>query len=99
MSFSDAFLDRVTDYGKAPAEATFPKVKSGWNLLITDINKLQAAKAVNDLSPLIITMNAMIYVIVSKLVYFLDNRNHRSGVFRAFLNHLINWDFRMQNLS
>lgn len=71
---------------------------SGWAWLVLDGAKLKVTNTPNAYSPL--GKNRILLTVdVWEHAYYLDYQNKRADYADAILNHLINWNFAIQNLN
>lgn len=71
---------------------------SGWAWLVLDKGRLKVVKTANALNPLG-QMKPLLCIDVWEHAYYLDYQNRRPDYLDAVLNHLINWNFAIQNLN
>jgi len=72
---------------------------SGWVWLVEKGGKLRIVSTSNAGSPLTKGMKPLLVLDVWEHAYYLDRMNNRSEYIKAFLDHLINWDFAESNLG
>lgn len=72
---------------------------SGWAWLVSDGGKLKVVKTPNAETPLTTGATPLLTVDVWEHAYYLDYQNRRPDYVATFLNHLVNWDFAVQNLE
>ena len=66
---------------------------SGWAWLALKDGKLVVAKSANGESPLVTGATPILGVDVWEHSYYIDYRNRRPDYLKAFVDHLINWDY------
>jgi len=66
---------------------------SGWAWLALKDGKLVVAKTANGESPLVQGATPILGVDVWEHSYYIDYRNRRPDYLKAFVDHLINWDY------
>ncbi|OGV38369.1 MAG: superoxide dismutase [Lentisphaerae bacterium GWF2_45_14] len=66
---------------------------SGWVWLAFDGKKLVITKSLNAASPWVMNMKPLLTCDVWEHAYYLDYQNRRIDFVKAFLEHLVNWDF------
>jgi len=88
QKFMDAFSD-----------AAISQFGSGWAWLVLDEGKLKIIKTANADTPVAHGMKPILTIDVWEHAYYLDYQNRRADYVKAYLDHLINWEFAAQNLS
>lgn len=81
------------------AEAAQTQFGSGWAWLVLENGKLKVMKTPNAVNPLVSHGIPLLTCDVWEHAYYLDYQNKRPDFVKAFLEHLVNWDFVGQNLS
>jgi Fe-Mn family superoxide dismutase len=81
------------------ANAAATQFGSGWAWLALDKGKLVVTKTGNADLPMKHGQKALLTLDVWEHAYYIDYRNARPKFIEAFLNHLVNWDFVLQNLK
>lgn len=71
---------------------------SGWIWLVLDGKNLKIVKTANAFNPLG-KMKPLLCIDVWEHAYYLDYQNRRADYLDSILNHLINWNFAVQNLN
>ena len=71
---------------------------SGWAWLIAEKNELRIMKSANAMNPIAIGKTPLIACDVWEHAYYIDYQNRRPDFVKAFLDHLVNWDFAAANL-
>lgn len=93
----EAFGDAKA-FEQAFTEAAVGHFGSGWIWLVLDDGKL-AIKVTHDADlPLVHDQIALLTCDLWEHAYYVDYRNRRPDYVRAFLDHLVNWDFANENL-
>jgi Fe-Mn family superoxide dismutase len=72
---------------------------SGWAWLIYDDGKLKVAKTANAATPITNGARPILTCDVWEHAYYIDFRNRRPDYLSAFMEHLVNWDFAMENFE
>ena len=72
---------------------------SGWAWLSLRNGKLEVTKTPNAETPLVTGAVPLLTMDVWEHAYYLDFQNRRPDYIKAFLDHLVNWDFANQNLA
>ena len=72
---------------------------SGWAWLSLRNGKLEVTKTPNAETPLVTSAVPLLTMDVWEHAYYLDFQNRRPDYIKAFLDHLVNWDFANQNLA
>ena len=72
---------------------------SGWAWLVLEKDALKIIKTGNAETPISKGMKPLITVDVWEHAYYLDFQNRRPDYIKAFLDHLVNWDFALKNLG
>ncbi len=71
---------------------------SGWAWLVLDGGKLSVMKTSNADLPMKHGKKAVLTLDVWEHAYYIDYRNQRPKFIEVYLNHLVNWDFALENL-
>ena len=66
---------------------------SGWAWLALKDGKLVVAKSANGESPLVTGATPILGVDVWEHSYYIDYRNRRPDYLKAFVDHLVNWEY------
>ena len=69
---------------------------SGWAWLSVKNGKLEISKTPNGESPLIHGASPILGVDVWEHSYYIDYRNRRPDYLKAFVDHLVNWDYVLE---
>ncbi len=88
-------LDKFKEMFQAAAVGQFG---SGWAWLIAEKNELKIMKTGNAMTPIASGKKPLITCDVWEHAYYLDYQNRRPDFVKAFLDHLVNWDFAAANL-
>lgn len=80
------------------ANAAATQFGSGWAWLVLEKGKLAVTKTANADLPLKHGQKALLTIDVWEHAYYVDFRNARPKYIDTFLEHLVNWDFVLQNL-
>lgn len=94
----DAFgsADKFRDEFKSAAAGVFG---SGWAWVATDGDNLKIMTTANADTPMAHGMRAILALDVWEHAYYLDYQNRRADFIDAFLNHMVNWNFVIENLK
>jgi len=91
-----AGFDKFREEFTAAAEGQFG---SGWAWLILDGGELKVIKTADADTPIAYRRTPLLVCDVWEHAYYLDYQNRRPDFVRAFLDHLVNWEFVAQNLK
>jgi Fe-Mn family superoxide dismutase len=72
---------------------------SGWAWLVLDKGKAKVVKTANADTPLAHGQIPLLTMDVWEHAYYLDYQNKRPDHIKAFIDHLIDWDFVNENLE
>ncbi|HVY49131.1 MAG TPA: superoxide dismutase [Minicystis sp.] len=72
---------------------------SGWAWLVLDKGKLAVTKTANADLPMKHGQKALLTIDVWEHAYYIDYRNLRPKYIATFLDHLVNWDYALENLK
>jgi Fe-Mn family superoxide dismutase len=81
------------------ANAGATQFGSGWAWLVEKDGKLAVTKTANADLPMKHGQKALLTMDVWEHAYYIDYRNARPKYIETFLNHLVNWDFVLENLK
>jgi Fe-Mn family superoxide dismutase len=84
---------------EAFAEAAKTQYGSGWAWIVIDRGKLKVIKTSNADNPIAHHQIPVIACDVWEHAYYIDYRNRRPDFVAAFLDHLVNWEFAVQNVD
>ncbi len=84
---------------EAFAEAAKTQFGSGWAWIVIDRGKLKVIKTSNADNPIAHHQIPVIACDVWEHAYYIDYRNRRPDFVAAFLDHLVNWEFAVQNVD
>jgi superoxide dismutase, Fe-Mn family len=92
------------NYSKFIAEfnkAALSQFGSGWAWLVWDKDqqRLLITKTGNADLPMIHNQEALLTIDVWEHAYYLDHQNRRAEYIKVFMEHLVNWDFAVNNFS
>lgn len=91
----DSFESFTEQFGKKGAEI----FGTGWLWLVMRNDKLSLFPTEDADNPLTHGMQPLFCVDVWEHAYYLDYQNKRPDYLKAFIEHLVNWDFAAENLS
>jgi len=86
-------------FAEAFTAAAVGRFGSGWAWLVADGDSLKVVNTLNAETPITQGLTPLITIDVWEHAYYLDYQNRRPDFVKAFLTHLVNWDFAAQNLS
>jgi superoxide dismutase, Fe-Mn family len=95
----DADLGGYDKFAAEFAKAATTEFGSGWAWLVLDKGKLQIIKTSDAVNPLSQGKIALLAIDVWEHAYYLDYQNKRPDFVKAFLEHLVNWDYAARNLQ
>jgi len=84
---------------KTFSESATAQFGSGWTWLVKDGNQLKVINTGNADSPVTMATTPLLTIDVWEHAYYLDYQNRRTDYIRAFLEHLVNWEFAGKNLK
>lgn len=80
------------------AAAALAQFGSGWAWLVENSGRLNILKTSNADTPLTLGVRPLLTIDVWEHAYYLDHQNRRADYVTAVLDHLINWEFALENL-
>jgi Fe-Mn family superoxide dismutase len=95
----DAAFGSYDKFAEEIAAAAATKFGSGWAWLVSEGGALKVAKTANAETPITNGQTPLITIDVWEHAYYLDFQNRRPDYVKAFLDHLVNWDFAAENLA
>lgn len=81
------------------SESAASQFGSGWTWLVKDGNQLKVIHTGNADTPVTMGMVPLLTLDVWEHAYYLDYQNRRADYIRAFMEHLVNWEFAGKNLE
>jgi Fe-Mn family superoxide dismutase len=81
------------------SQAAATQFGSGWAWLVARGGKLEVMKTPNAETPITQGVTPLITVDVWEHAYYLDFQNRRPDYVKAYLEHLVNWEFAAENLA
>ena len=72
---------------------------SGWTWLVTAGDKLEIVQTGNAGNPMTEGKKPLLTLDVWEHAYYLDYQNRRPDFIKAFVDHLVNWEFAAENLA
>jgi Fe-Mn family superoxide dismutase len=91
-----ALTDGFGSLDKAKADfiaAGTTQFGSGWGWLAVQNGKVVAMKTQNGENPLVHGATPILGVVVWEHSYYIDYRNRRPDYLKAFVDHLVNWEY------
>ncbi len=98
-SVIDAAFGSYDKFAEEIAAAAATQFGSGWAWLVSEGGALKVAKTANAETPITNGQTPLITIDVWEHAYYLDFQNRRPDYVKAFLDHLVNWDFAAENLA
>ncbi|MAG98923.1 MAG: superoxide dismutase [Alphaproteobacteria bacterium] len=95
----DAAFGSYNKFAEEIAAAAATQFGSGWAWLVSEGGALKLTKTANAETPIINGQTPLITIDVWEHAYYLDFQNRRPDYVKAFLDHLVNWDFAAENLA
>ncbi len=89
----------VEKFKEAFLTAAVAQFGSGWVWLVQEGDSLNIVKTSNADTPLVHGQNALLTCDVWEHAYYLDYQNRRKDFVKAFLDHLVNWEFAASQLK
>jgi len=86
-------------FAEAFTAAAVGRFGSGWAWLVADGDSLKVVNTLNAETPITQGLTPLVTVDVWEHAYYLDYQNRRPDFVKAFLQHLVNWDFAAENLA
>lgn len=86
-------------FTKAFTSAATGQFGSGWAWLFLDGDTLKVTNTPNADTPLAHGQKPLLTIDVWEHAYYLDYQNRRGDYVKAFMDHLVNWDFVSENLG
>jgi superoxide dismutase, Fe-Mn family len=95
----DKDFGSLDGFKEAFTQAGVTQFGSGWAWLVKDSGALKVTKTPNAETPLTGNAVPLVTCDVWEHAYYIDYRNRRPDFLKAFLDHLINWDFASANFG
>jgi superoxide dismutase, Fe-Mn family len=86
-------------FEKEFSEAALTQFGSGWAWLVQEGTVLKIVKTANADTPMTRGWIPLLTLDVWEHAYYLDHQNRRGDYIRAYLDHLVNWNFAESNLA
>lgn len=86
-------------FHKAFSDTANTQFGSGWVWLVADDTKLNIVKTSNADTPIARGLEPLLVIDVWEHAYYLDYQNRRADYVKAYLDHLVNWDFAEAKLK
>ena len=81
------------------SESAAAQFGSGWAWLVKDGNQLKVISTGNADTPITMGSTPLLTIDVWEHAYYLDYQNRRVDYIKAFMDHLVNWEFAGKNLE
>ena len=81
------------------SESAAAQFGSGWTWLVKDGDHLKVIDTGNADTPLTTGWVPLLTIDVWEHAYYLDYQNRRTDYIRAYMDHLVNWEFAGKNLD
>lgn len=81
------------------ANAATSQFGSGWAWLVQDGRQLKVIHTSNADTPLALGLKPLLTIDVWEHAYYLDYQNRRGAYIKAYLEHLVNWEFAETNYA
>ena len=72
---------------------------SGWTWLVLDAGKLEVINTDDADTPIVEGQFPILTLDIWEHAYYIDYRNERPKFIKAFLEHLVNWEFAAENFA
>ena len=92
-------FDSYENFKKEFTQAAVTLFGSGWVWLVLEGTRLKITQTSNADLPFIYSQQPLLTLDVWEHAYYLDYQNRRPDFIKAFLDHLINWNFAENNLQ
>lgn len=86
-------------FAEAFTAAAMGRFGSGWAWLVADGDSLKVINTLNAETPMTQGLTPLITIDVWEHAYYLDYQNRRPDFIKAYLEHLVNWDFAAANMA
>ncbi len=87
------------EFAKNFKEAAVTQFGSGWAWLVYCEDRLQIVKTANAETPITRKMQPLLACDVWEHAYYIDYRNKRPDYVSIYIDHMINWDFALENMK
>ncbi len=81
------------------SESAAARFGSGWTWLVKDGDHLKVISTGNADTPIATGSVPLLTIDVWEHAYYLDYQNRRADYIKAFMDHLVNWEFAAKNLA
>ncbi len=81
------------------SKAALTQFGSGWAWIVKEDDKLKVIKTANADTPIAHGLVPVLTIDIWEHAYYLDYQNRRGDYIKAFIDHLINWEFAEENLA
>jgi len=95
----DAAFGDIDKFKSEFKTAAVDQFGSGWAWLVSDSGRLKITHTGNAVDPPAEKGTALLTCDVWEHAYYLDYQNRRPDFVKAFLEHLVNWEFVANNMS
>ena len=89
----------VSDFKQQFSQAAATHFGSGWAWLVSANGKLEIVDTHDADNPLRHGKTPLLTIDVWEHAYYLDYQNARPNYIKAYVEHLVNWDFAAENLG
>jgi len=98
QKITQAFGD-YSKFSEAFSSAAASQFGSGWAWLVKDGDTLKVIKTGNADTPIAHGLVPLLTIDVWEHAYYLDYQNRRDDYIKAYLAHLVNWEFAEKNMG
>jgi superoxide dismutase, Fe-Mn family len=86
-------------FNKLFSESAAAQFGSGWTWLVKEGDRLKIITTGNADTPITMGLTPLLTIDVWEHAYYLDYQNRRADYVKAFMDHLVNWEFAGKNLE
>ncbi len=95
----DSSFGGFEQFAEQFTEAATTQFGSGWAWLVKDSDSLRVMSTPNADNPITLGLKPLLTLDVWEHAYYLDYQNRRPDYVKAFIGHLINWEFADDNMN